>query len=150
MPALNPVAIPGDPVVVILPFSVVGMEDGSCGVLVGPLVLVVGVTVDFVVFNIVTSLVELLGVVVEFTVVSTVVVEPLVVGTAVGAAECVIPVGSEEVSAGVGTGGNVGNGGRVPQFGGHCERTTDTSAKRLQTRKHILKICLKVKYESIE
>jgi hypothetical protein len=152
MPAPSPVVLAGDSVVVELPFSsVVVEEDGSCGVLVGPLVLVVGVTVDFVVVDVVASLVELLVVVVEVTVVSTVVVEPVeVVGTVVGNTVGVVPVGMGEVSSGVVTGGKVGNGGRVSQSGGHCEDTTANNAKRLQTRKRILKIVLKVKYESIE
>jgi len=153
MPAPSPVVLAGDSVVVELPFSsVVVEEDGSCGVLVGPLVLVVGVTVvDFVVVDVVASLVELLVVVVEVTVVSTVVVEPVeVVGTVVGSTVGVVPVGMGEVTSGVVTGGKVGNGGRVSQSGGHCEDTTANNAKRLQTRKRILKIVLKVKYESIE
>jgi len=152
MPAPSPVVLVGDSVVVVLPLSSVVEEDGSCGVLVGPLVLVVGVTVvDFVVVNVVASLVELLVVVVEVTVVSTVVVEPVVVvGTVVGATVGVVPVGSEEVTSVVVTGGMVGNGDKGSQSGGHCEDTTATSAKRMQTRKRILKICLKVKYERIE
>jgi hypothetical protein len=152
MPAPSPIVLAGDSVVIELPFSsVVVEEDGSCGVLVRPLVLVVGVTVDFVVVDVVASLVELLVVVVEVTVVSTVVVEPVeVVGTVVGNTVGVVPVGMGEVSSGVVTGGKVGNGGRVSQSGGHCEDTTANNAKRLQTRKRILKIVLKVKYESIE
>lgn len=152
MPAPSPIVLAGDSVVVVLPLSSVIEEDSSCGVLVGPLVLVVGVTViDFVVVNVVASLVELLVVMVEVTVVSTLVVEPVVVvGTVVGATVSVVPVGSEEVTSGVVTGGKVGNGGKVSQSGGHCENTTATSAKRLQTRKRILKICLMVKYESVE
>jgi hypothetical protein len=152
MPAPSPVVLAGDSVVVELPFSSVVEEDGSCGVLVGPLVLVVGVTVvDFVVVDVVASLVELLVVVVEVTVVSIVVVEPVVVvGTVVGGTVGVVPVGMGEVTSGVVTGGKVGNGGRVSQSGGHCEDTTANNAKRLQTRKRILKIVLKVKYESIE
>jgi hypothetical protein len=58
MPAPSPVVLFGNSVVVVLPFSSVVEEDGSCGVLVGPLVLVVDVTViDFVVVNVVASLV---------------------------------------------------------------------------------------------
>jgi hypothetical protein len=150
MPAPSPVVLAGDSVVVVLPFSSVIEEDGSCGVLVGPLVTVLGVTVvDFVVVDVVASLVELLVVMVEITVVSTVVVEPIVVvGTAVGATVGVVPVGIEEGTSAVVTGGKVGNGGGISQSGGHCEDTTATSAKRLQTRKRILKIVLKVKYES--
>lgn len=116
--------------VVISPCSSVE-EDGSCGVLVGPLVLVVGVTVDCLVVFVVTSLVELLSVVVDFTVVSNIVVEPWVVGTAVGVTVGVVPVGNGEVSSVVGAEGKVGNGGRVPQSGGHCEVTTAYNAKRL-------------------
>jgi hypothetical protein len=133
MPAPSPVVLAGDSVVVELPFSSVVEEDGSCGVLVGPLVLVVGVTVvDFVVVDVVASLVELLVVVVEVTVVSIVVVEPVVVvGTVVGGTVGVVPVGMGEVTSGVVTGGKVGNGGRVSQSGGHCEDTTANNAKRL-------------------
>lgn len=146
MPAPSPVVLAGDSVVVELTFSSVVEEDCSCGVLVGPLVLVSGVTVvDFVVVIVVTSLVELLVVVVEITVVSTVVVEPVVVvGTVVGATVGVVPVGIEEVTSVVVTGGKVGNVGSVSQSGGHCEDTTAINAKRLQTRKRILKIVLKV------
>lgn len=146
MPAPSPVISSGDSVVGELTFPSVVEEDGSCGVLVGPLVLVVGVTVvDFVVVDVVASLIELLVVVVEVTVVSTVVVEPvMVVGTVVGATVGVVPVGKEEVTSVVVTGGIVGNVGRVSQSGGHCELTTATSAKRLQIRKRILKIVLKV------
>lgn len=151
MPAPSPLVLAGDSVVVKLPFSSIE-EDGSCGVLVGPLVLVAGVTViDFVVVDVVASLVELLIVVVEVTVVSIVVVEPImVVGTVVGNTVGVVPVGIGEVTSVVDTGGKVGNGGGGSQSGGHCENTTANSAKRLQIRKHILKIILKVKYESIE
>lgn len=142
MPAPSPLVSPGVSVVVKLPFSSVVEEDSSCGVLVGPLVTVAGDTVvDFVVVDVVASLVELLVVMVEVTVVSTVVVEPFsVVGTVVGSTVGVVPVGMEEVSSVVVTGGNVGNGGRVSQSGGHCEDTTATSAKRLQARKRISKI----------
>lgn len=152
MPAPSPVVSSGDSVVVELTFSSVVEEDGSCGVLVGPLVLVAGDTVvDFVVVDVVASLVELLVVVVEVTVVSTVVVEPVVVvGTVVGSTVGVVPVGKEEVTSVVVTGGIVGNVGKVSHSGGHCELATATSAKRLQIRKRILKIVLKVKYESIE